>query len=144
MEQIPLSHVFSFFGAIFSSLSTNLEVAGMISFVENTAVLDGGALSLADPTEVDIISTSFLSNKASFGGTVSVTSGRRIAGRFERCRFVSNEASNGGALYLSTGGTNAAEKSTIIQDSGFQYNVAGESPTEISDVWESSILTHGQ
>ena len=115
-------------GGIYSSLSLKFEVAGDISFVENTAVLDGGAISLTDPIDVDIISASFASNEAAFGGAVSMTSAIGTTVWFERCRFESNDASNGGALYLINGGTSDAEASNLVQDSVFRRNVAGESP----------------
>lgn len=133
-KSITLSRFSCFSGAVHASASTKTEVVGMISFVENTAILDGGAISLEDPTEVEIIGALFVSNEAAFGGAVSVRSAVRTTGWFERCRFDSSNASNGGALYLSTGGTNATESSIIVQDSAFLHNVAGESPIERSNV----------
>lgn len=100
----------------------------MTSFVENSAVLDGGAISLTDPIEVYIVGASFVSNQALFGGAVSLASTIPTTGGLQRCRFETNDASNGGALYLSTAGTSDTGLPLFVEDSVFRHNIAGESP----------------
>lgn len=115
-----------FAGGIFSALCPKVDVLGTISFTDNTAVLDGGAISLTDPVEFYVLGSSFSSNQAGSGGAVSLSATEPTAGGFERCVFDTNLASNGGALYLSTGDTSDTAVPNFVQDSVFRNNVAGE------------------
>lgn len=128
-------------GGIFSALSPKFRVLGMVNFEENAVVLDGGAISLTDPTVFDIHGTSFVSNEAVFGGAVSMTSTTKTTGSLEFCRFDGNDASNGGALYLSTGGTGETERSTLVQDSIFLHNVARECSRRYNISGLSTVVT---
>lgn len=114
-------------GGVFSAICPKVNILGMVSFTENTAVLDGGAISLTDPAEFYIGGTYFSANKAESGGAVSLTATEPTKGGFERCRFDSNEALNGGALHFTTGDTGGTEKPSFVQDSVFRRNVARES-----------------
>ena len=102
---------------------------GTISFFENTALFDGGAIVLMYPTKAVIKGVSFDSNRAIFGGAVSLTSTTESSVELELCRFESNNASRGGALYIS------GEGQSFIRHSGFYRNVAGEnSSTRVPSV----------
>lgn len=97
------------------------HTTGTISFIDNTALVDGGAILLTNPDEVFIRDVEFSSNEAMFGGAVSLTSSAAESPvEFELCQFQSNNASRGGALYLN------GEGQGMIRDSGFYDNVAGE------------------
>lgn len=117
---------FPYSGGVFSALCPQVHLIGMISFMENTAVLDGGAISLTDPNDFHVLGTSFLSNKAGSGGAVSLATTGPTTGGFDRCRFDSNDASDGGALYLNTADSGDTENPTFIRDSVFRNNLAGE------------------
>lgn len=97
-------------------------MSGMISFDENVAHVDGGAIWAMDPTGIDIRGAAFYSNKAAFGGgAVSLTSTEWVLGEFQDCQFDGNSASHGGALHL-----NAADGEMFVRSSSFHHNVAGE------------------
>jgi predicted outer membrane repeat protein len=97
------------------------------TFIENTASLSGGALSLTQSSRIDITNTNFLRNEAvvrggsisSFGPTLNITGGRfegskttgaagaggAISSRAgqsttRNVEFVGNTATDGGALYV--------------------------------------------
>lgn len=91
-------------------------------FVENTACNAGGALSIVNPTDVEIGGASFISNKAEFGGggAVSMTAAKDDSRGFMKCTFEGNEAVDGGALYLYT----SAGEETVVE-STFSGNIAG-------------------
>lgn len=97
-----------------------MSIIGTISFINNTAIEFGGALSLADYVELDISDVTFYKNKAEFGGAVSLTSAAWATANFSRCLFEGNQATSGGALDSSGKGL------AILQRSSFWLNVAGE------------------
>ena len=125
---MSLPHVVArYTGGIFSAQSSEFELLGMTSFLENQAKFFGGGISLTDPVQVNIVDATFKSNIGTSGGAASLTSTESTSGGFDQCRFDSNHASNGGALYLSTGAPDATEGSRFVRDSIFHNNIAGES-----------------
>lgn len=93
---------------------------GTISFLENTAFIDGGAIVLTHPVKAVIMDVSFDSNQAIFGGALSLTSTSGSLVEIESCHFEGNNASNGGALY------NRGQGQSFVKGSVFYRNVAGE------------------
>lgn len=95
-----------------------------MSFVGNTALDFGGALSLANPVTLNVSDATFTSNVAESGGAVSVTSTDWAIADFQRCEFESNKGTRGGALYFNGDGQR------LIHDSSLRLNVAGENYQE--------------
>ena len=93
---------------------------GAIFFLENNALFDGGAIVLMYPINASMKGVSFESNRAIFGGAVSLTTTTESSVELELCYFESNNASRGGALYIS------GEGQSFIRHSRFYRNVAGE------------------
>ena len=93
---------------------------GAISFVENSALEFGGALSLADYVEVNISDVTFKMNEAESGGAVSLASTTWSTADLKRCQFEKNKGTRGGALFLDGKGLG------LLQDSFFWLNVARE------------------
>ena len=93
---------------------------GTVSFLENTAIIDGGAIQLTYPAQTFIADVNFGSNQGMFGGAVALKSTAESSVELEWCQFESNNASRGGALYFIGEGRN------FIRDSRFYQNVAGE------------------
>lgn len=91
-----------------------------ISFIDNTALDFGGAISVANPVKLNISYVRFAFNEAESGGAVVVTSTAKATTDFQRCRFEYNKATSGGGLYSS------GEGQSFLQGSVFRYNVAGE------------------
>lgn len=91
-----------------------------VSFIENTALDFGGAISLANPVKLNMTDVTFASNKAESGGAIAVTSTDWTTGDFQRCRFESNSGTRGGALFFNGVGQR------LLQDSSFRLNIAGE------------------
>lgn len=96
------------------------ETTETISFIQNTALDYGGAISLANPDELNLTGVIFTFNEAGFGGAVALASTVWAPAQIQRCSFEYNNATNGGAMYLSGVGQ------TLLQGSFFRYNVAGE------------------
>lgn len=95
-----------------------------IVFIGNTAFDYGGAISIADPDQLNISDVVFVLNEAESGGALGLTSTSWATGDFQRCRFESNKGTRGGALYLD------GEGQRILHDSSFRFNVAGETIVE--------------
>lgn len=91
-----------------------------ITFIDNRALDNGGAISSVNPSELSISDTLFVLNTAKSGGAVRLASTSRSTAIFQRCRFESNNGTRGGALRFD------GEGQRIIQDSSFRRNVAGE------------------
>lgn len=91
-----------------------------ISFIDNTALDFGGAISVANSVKLNISYVRFAFNEAESGGAVVVTSTAKATAGFQRCRFECNKATSGGGLYLS------GEGHSFLQGSVFRYNVAGK------------------
>lgn len=108
-------------GAVSSALQLELYSIETISFVENTAFDYGGAVSIANPTNLNISGVRFSFNEAGSGGAVALVSTVWGAAEFQHCRFEYNKATHGGALYLS------GEGQRFLQGSVFRYNIAGKS-----------------
>ena len=93
---------------------------GTVSFRENTALIDGGAIQFTYPVQTVIRDVFFGSNQGMFGGAVALLSNTESSVELELCQFGGNNASRGGALYF------VGEGKSFIRDSRFYQNVAGE------------------
>lgn len=92
----------------------------MISFIENSAVDYGGAISTANPTKIHITDAIFSLNKTESGGAVGLISTSLATAEFLRCRFESNKGTRGGGLFLDGDGQR------FLHGSLCRLNVAGE------------------
>ena len=106
--------------------STNRFDFEGISFIENTAFIDGGAVLITTPDNCFVSDVAFTANEAMFGGAVSLTSSALSSVEFQFCRFESNDAlSGGGAIYSYGNGW------SFIRGSLFNQNNAGENAPKI-------------
>ena len=118
-------------GGMYSAQGSRLFTPGILSFVGNIAVNEGGGMHVAGPEHFNVSGVTFFSNKAgSNGGAVSLAitdeSTTEVFTRaFYDCQLEGNTALLGGALYISSG-----EGNVVIQQSSLRYNVAGENPSK--------------
>lgn len=98
----------------------DMSIIEAISFIENTAIDFGGALSLANYVELNTSDVTFHMNKAKSGGAVSLTSTMGSTADFKRCQFEQNNGTSGGALFWNGRGLGH------LQGCSFRLNVAGE------------------
>lgn len=96
------------------------DLTGTIAFIDNSALDNGGAVSIVNPVMLHMGDAIFAFNSANSGGAVRLTSTSGAITDFERCRFEGNFGQLGGALRLD------GEGHSVIRDSLFLRNIVGE------------------
>lgn len=114
-------------GGFYSTDSDTVNISGKVSFVENFAFTDGGAISINVGGDVFVEGATFILNEAAAGGASSIVATDQdifLDIYFRWCTFDNNTATEGGALYLF----NSAQ-SVEVHESVFRNNTAGTACT---------------
>ena len=121
--KVESSLIGCFSGGMYSAQIFHISTPINIRFVNNSAVVDAGAMFVTDPVEFNLSGLTFTSNEAVSGGAVKFESSDASNGEINECLFDNNSALLGAGMYLSPG-----EGRVSVHNSTFSYNIAGENP----------------
>lgn len=115
----PVHHSASVSGAVYVDAARSVSIAGM-RLEDNTARQgSGGGLYVANAERMEVTSSFFASNSATFGGAIATFSSGSPSGRlvYSACTFTENTAErDGGAIYSVA---SSDELRNIVMDGNF-------------------------